>query len=153
MFYSDRRKIPAKVIFTKGTFSFTGSCKTSFFTFRKNWSFSTQKNAQLKNNAALLMLVLNLRHDDATKRPKLSRKSPWLAKNIWCCGSRNIRIGWRQREALLRVQTQGNFSPKKDYLPKVPEQFESFMFPDHKSVAAVNRTAENKENQSVQTQN
>ena len=52
-----------------------------------------------------------------------------------------------------RPNSEKFLSQKKDYLAKVPEQFESFIFADDKSVAAVNGTAENKENQSVQTQN
>ena len=137
-----------------GKFQFTGSCKTGFLKIRKIWSFSTQKNAQLKNNGALLMFFLNLRHNDATKRPKLLGTSPWLAKNIWCCWSKNIRVGWRQREASLRNQTKGNFSPNfKDYLPKVPEHLELFLFSDKKSVVALKGIAENIENQSMETQN
>ena len=58
------------------------------------------------------MFLLNLRHDDATQRPKRSRTSPGLAKSIWCYWSRNISIGWRQREAFLRDQTKINFAPK-----------------------------------------
>ena len=58
----------------------------------------------------------------------------------------NVRRYWETKLREISL-------PKKDYLPKVPEQFESFIFADDKSVAAVNGTAENKENQSVQTQN
>ena len=50
--------------------------------------------------------------------------------------------------------TKVNFlSHNKDYLPNVPEHLELFLFADDKSVAALKGTAENKENQSMQTQN
>ena len=51
--------------------------------------------------------------------------------------------------------TKGNFLSqiKKNYSPIVPEQPEMFMFSDDKSVVALNRTAGNRENQSMETQN
>ena len=50
--------------------------------------------------------------------------------------------------------TKVNFlSHDKDYLAKFPDHLELSMFSDDKSVAALNGTAENKENQPEATQN
>ena len=45
------------------------------------------------------------------------------------------------------------FSQIKNYWPKVPEHLQFFMLSDDKSVVALNGTAENKESQSMETQN
>ena len=52
-----------------------------------------------------------------------------------------------------QTTTYGKFlSQNKKYLPNVAKNFESFTFSDDKSIAALKGTAENKENQSLETQ-
>ena len=88
--HSIRRKTSAKInLHCSEHFLSKDYAKQVLLTFRKKLSFSNQVNCFFENNTALLMLLLNLRHDDATRNVK---KPAWFAKSFWYFWLWNISL-------------------------------------------------------------
>ena len=150
--YSKSGKIPAKTnLHCLEPFLSKGYAKLVYLHFETVAFPQIKKFAYLKNNTALLMLLLKLRHDDATKTLKISGTSLRFAKSISCYWSRNIWLDDGNVRRCKDFNIRVIFLPKQKLHNNVPEHLELFMFSDDKNVAALKGTAENKENQSMET--
>ena len=120
----------------------------------KKLIFLNSKNCSIEKQRCTVDVIFELR----ARWPNQKTKN---VRNFSLIGEKHLMLRIQKNQNWVTAtsgvperSTKVNIlSHNKDYLLKVPDHLELSMFSDDKSVAALNGTAENTENQSVETRN